>query len=76
MGLQIFKHPITQRKYFVRVYRSTLLGYKERKEYEFTNYDDAIEKAQELEKELWLKENDEVIIIEVTKVMKQLERKQ
>lgn len=62
MGLQIFKHPI--------------LGYKERKEYEFTNYDDAIEKAQELEKELWLKENDEVIIIEVTKVMKQLERKQ
>ena len=76
MGLQIFKQPITQRKFYVRVYQySKHYGNILRMETTHSNYEDAIEKVKQLEgMPRWLKK-DEIVLIEEVKHLQQLDWK-
>lgn len=73
MGLQIFKQPITLRKYHVRVYRGSYAQLRWEKT--FSNYEDAIEEIRTLgAMPKWLK-GDEIVLIEEVKHLQQLDWK-
>ena len=73
MGLQIFKQPITQRKYYVRVYRGSYAQLRWEKIH--SNYEDAIEEIRTLEAmPKWWK-GDEIVLIEEVKHLQQLDWK-